>query len=194
MKASYADGEAGDLAKMADYLSSVAPHALIFDTTAAEPVSNCYATWLKKGVHVVTPNKKVGSGPLARYEECQSIVKDSDVMWGYEVTVGAGLPLMNVLKKDLLQTGDKVHKIEGIFSGTLSYLFNTFKPGMKFSEVIAKANAEGFTEPDPRDDLGGLDVARKVCLECCDYAIGLSILISPSFCSRIKNPASSSIV
>jgi len=112
----------------------------------------------------VTPNKKVGSGPLARYEECQALVKESSAMWGYEVTVGAGLPLVNVLKKDLLQTGDTVHKIEGIFSGTLSYLFNTFKPGMKFSEVIAKANAEGFTEPDPRDDLGGLDVARKVCI------------------------------
>jgi aspartokinase/homoserine dehydrogenase 1 len=116
------------------------------------------------GVHVVTPNKKVGSGPLARYKECQAAVKGGAALWGYEVTVGAGLPICNLLKKDLLQTGDKVRKIEGIFSGTLSYLFNTFKPGMKFSEVIADANAKGFTEPDPRDDLGGVDVARKVCI------------------------------
>lgn len=163
-QASYADGEAGDFGKMADYLKSISQHAIILDTTAAEPVSNCYASWLKKGVHVVTPNKKVGSGPLGRYEECQATVKDTGVMWGYEVTVGAGLPIINILKKDLLQTGDKVHKIEGIFSGTLSYLFNTFKPGMKFSQVIADANAKGFTEPDPRDDLGGVDVARKVCI------------------------------
>mmetsp|Transcript_80320 Transcript_80320/g.117740 ORF Transcript_80320/g.117740 Transcript_80320/m.117740 type:complete len:370 (-) Transcript_80320:151-1260(-) len=163
-KATYADGEAGDFEKMATYLKSIAPHAVIFDTTAAEPVSNMYASWLKKGCHVVTPNKKVGSGPLARYEECQSVVKNGDAIWGYEVTVGAGLPIMNILKKDLLQTGDKVKKVEGIFSGTLSYLFNTFKPGMKFSEVIADANSKGFTEPDPRDDLGGVDVARKVCI------------------------------
>ena len=148
----------------ADYLKSIAPHAVIVDTTAAEPVSNMYATWLGKGVHVVTPNKKVGSGPLARYTECQELVKSGKALWGYEVTVGAGLPICNLLKKDLLQTGDKVHRIEGIFSGTLSYLFNVFKPGMKFSEVIADANAKGFTEPDPRDDLGGLDVARKVCI------------------------------
>lgn len=163
-KASYADGEAGDFLKMADYLKSIAPHAIIFDTTAAEPVSNQYAPWLGKGVHVVTPNKKVGSGPMDRYNQCQETVKNTGVIWGYEVTVGAGLPIINILKKDLIQTGDKVHKIEGIFSGTLSYLFNTFKPGMKFSDVIADANAKGFTEPDPRDDLGGVDVARKVCI------------------------------
>ena len=134
----------------ADYLKSISPHAIIVDTTAAEPVSNMYAVWLNKGVHVVTPNKKVGSGPLQRYQACQAAVKSGAALWGYEVTVGAGLPICNLLKKDLLQTGDTVHRIEGIFSGTLSYLFNTFKPGMKFSEVIADANAKGFTEPDPR--------------------------------------------
>jgi len=160
--AKWDDGEAGDFAKMADFLKSKAPNAVIFDTTAAEPVSEMYATWLKKGVHVVTPNKKVGSGPIARYNECIKNSKESGAIWGYETTVGAGLPIVGTLKKDLLQTGDKIVKIEGIFSGTLSYIFNTFKPGMKFSDVIADAKEKGFTEPDPRDDLGGVDVARKV--------------------------------
>lgn len=156
------EGEAGDLDKMADFLKSKAPNAIMIDATAAEPVSEMYATWLKKGVHVVTPNKKVGSGPMARYKECMDNAKASGSLWGYETTVGAGLPIIGTLKKDLLQTGDKVEKVEGIFSGTLSYLFNTFKPGMKFSDVIADAKEKGFTEPDPRDDLGGVDVARKV--------------------------------
>lgn len=174
--AKYADGEAGDLAKMADYLKSKAPNAVIFDTTAAEPVSQMYATWLKKGVHVVTPNKKVGSGPMARYNECMANMKETGAIWGYETTVGAGLPIVGTLKKDLLQTGDKIVKIEGIFSGTLSYIFNTFKPGMKFSDVINDAKVKGFTEPDPRDDLGGVDVARKVVIlarEC-----GLNVELS----------------
>jgi homoserine dehydrogenase len=83
--------------------------------------------------------------------------------WGDETTVGAGLPLLNVLRTDLLATGDTIETIEGIFSGTLSYIFNTYQPGMAFSDVIADARAKGFTEPDPRDDLSGTDVARKVC-------------------------------
>jgi homoserine dehydrogenase len=65
-----------------------------------------YASWLKKGVHVVTPNKKVGSGPMARYNECMANAKESGAIWGYETTVGAGLPLIGTLKKDLLQVPD----------------------------------------------------------------------------------------
>jgi bifunctional aspartokinase / homoserine dehydrogenase 1 len=76
--------------------------------------------------------------------------------------VGAGLPVIGTLKH-LVETGDKVQRIEGIFSGTLSYIFNNLKPGgATFSGVVAQAKAAGFTEPDPRDDLAGMDVARKV--------------------------------
>jgi len=84
------------------------------------------------------------------------------MQWGDETTVGAGLPILNILRTDLLATGDSIKTIEGIFSGTLSYIFNTFEPGMKFSDVIMDAKLKGFTEPDPRDDLSGTDVARKV--------------------------------
>jgi len=79
----------------------------------------------------------------------------------YEATVGAGLPIVGPLQ-GLLEAGDEVEAVEGIFSGTLSYIFNTWKPGMKFSAVVADAKEKGFTEPDPRDDLSGTDVQRKV--------------------------------
>merc|ERR1719203_906599 len=79
----------------------------------------------------------------------------------YEATVGAGLPIVDPLQ-GLLKAGDEVEAVEGIFSGTLSYIFNTWKPGMKFSAVVADAKDKGFTEPDPRDDLSGTDVQRKV--------------------------------
>jgi len=155
-------GEAGDYVKMADFLKGVSDNAIIIDATASEAVSDYYATWLGKGVHVVTPNKKAGSGDLKRWKECQDAMAATGAQWGDETTVGAGLPILNVLRTDLIATGDKVGTIEGIFSGTLSYLFNTYKPGMKFSDVINDAKEKGFTEPDPRDDLSGTDVARKV--------------------------------
>ena len=134
-----AAGEEGDFLKMADFLKSVSPHAIMVDATASEAVSDYYPKWLAKGVHVVTPNKKAGSGDLARWKECTAAMEATGAMWGDETTVGAGLPILNVLRTDLLATGDKVKTIEGIFSGTLSYIFNTYKPGMKFSDVIDDA-------------------------------------------------------
>ncbi len=83
-------------------------------------------------------------------------------MFACEATVGAGLPVISTLR-GLIETGDKILKIEGVLSGTLSYIFNTYRPpNMKFSEVVAKAKSLGYTEPDPREDLSGADVARKV--------------------------------
>ena len=155
-------GEEGDFLKMADFLTGVSENAIIIDATASEAVSDYYSKWLAKGVHVVTPNKKAGSGDLKRWRECVDAMAATGAQWGDETTVGAGLPILNVLRTDLIATGDKVKTIEGIFSGTLSYLFNTYKPGMKFSDVITDAKEKGFTEPDPRDDLSGTDVARKV--------------------------------
>jgi aspartokinase/homoserine dehydrogenase 1 len=164
-KAALADpaaGEPGDFGKFADHLTGVAEHAVIIDTTASEFVSDMYDMWLGKGVHVVTPNKKVGSGDLKRWKSCMAAMEKTGAKWGDETTVGAGLPILNVLRTDLINTGDKIESIEGIFSGTLSYLFNTYEAGMAFSDVIADAKGKGFTEPDPRDDLSGTDVARKV--------------------------------
>ena len=97
---------------------------------------------------------------MKKYNKLRKIARDSNAKFLYETNVGAGLPVINTLHS-LKNSGDRILKIEAVLSGTLSYIFNNFKGDSKFSEVVLKAKAEGFTEPDPRDDLSGLDVARK---------------------------------
>ena len=133
------------------------PHALIVDCSASDAVADRYAGWLGRGIHVVTPNKCAGSGPLARYDA----IKSARGRFRYEATVGAGLPIITTLR-DLVDTGDEVRSVQGIFSGTLAYLFNRFDGSMPFSQLVLQARELGYTEPDPRDDLSGLDVARKL--------------------------------
>lgn len=153
------------------YLPALAAHvsasasengmSIIVDCTASDEVPDSYASWLRAGTHVVTPNKKFGAGPMARHREAAAASKEGGGKLLSEASVGAGLPVLSTLR-DLAQTGDRVTRIEGILSGTLSYIFNTFRPGQAFSVVVAKARALGYTEPDPREDLSGMDVARKV--------------------------------
>ena len=133
------------------------PHALIVDCSASDAVAERYAGWLARGIHVVTPNKSAGSGPLARYDA----IKAARGRFRYEATVGAGLPIITTIR-DLIDTGDRVRSVEGIFSGTLAYLFNRFDGSVPFSRLVLEARDLGYTEPDPRDDLSGLDVARKL--------------------------------
>jgi homoserine dehydrogenase len=120
-----------------------------------------YEKWLAAGIDVATPNKRAGSGPYARYEQILAASKKGGSSFLFEATVGAGLPILGPLQT-LRRAGDEVSSVEGIFSGTLSYIFNNWKPGMKYSDVVVDAKNKGFTEPDPRDDLGGTDVQRKV--------------------------------
>ena len=120
-----------------------------------------YADWLKAGIHVVTPNKKANSGPLAYYESLKAARKAGGSSYLYEATVGAGLPVISTLR-DLRETGDKISSVEGIFSGTLAYLFNVYDGRKPFSDIVKDAKAKGYTEPDPRDDLSGTDFTRKV--------------------------------
>jgi len=141
--------------------TSYIPNCVIIDCTASDAPPASYLEWMKQGIHVVTPNKKLGSGPLAQYQDIKQVGRNSYTHFFYEGTVGAGLPVIGTLKH-LVETGDKVEKVEGIFSGTLSYIFNTFGSERPFSEVVADAKVNGYTEPDPRDDLNGTDVARKV--------------------------------
>ncbi len=133
------------------------PHAIIVDCSASDAVAEKYAGWLARGIHVITPNKHAGSGPWARYQA----LKTNHARFMYESTVGAGLPVITTLR-DLIDTGDEVLAIEGIFSGTLAYLFNKYDGSVPFSALVREAKALGYTEPDPRDDLSGLDVARKL--------------------------------
>lgn len=137
------------------------PHRVIIDCTADAGVAARYRDWLASGLHVVTPNKKANSGPLAAYRALREARRLSGAHYLYEATVGAGLPVIMTLR-DLRETGDEIRQIEGIFSGTLAYLFNVFDGSTPFSEIVRRAKSLGYTEPDPRDDLSGTDVARKL--------------------------------
>jgi aspartokinase/homoserine dehydrogenase 1 len=137
------------------------PHRVMIDCTADSGVGLRYAGWLAAGIHVVTPNKKANSGPLKYYREMREAGRRSGAHFLYEANVGAGLPVVMTLR-DLRETGDEIHAIEGIFSGTLAYLFNIFDGSVPFSQIVREAKAKGYTEPDPRDDLSGMDVARKL--------------------------------
>jgi len=137
------------------------PHAIIVDSTASSDVAARYTRWLGAGIHVVTPNKKANSAPLAQFHGMHRARREAGSHYLYEATVGAGLPVIQTLR-DLRQTGDTLRSIEGIFSGTLAYLFNRFDGTQPFSAIVADAKARGYTEPDPRDDLSGMDVARKL--------------------------------
>lgn len=128
-------------------------------------MADSYPEVLSRGVSIVTPNKKAFSGSYKLWQAIFSASAKSGAFVYHESSVGAGLPVISTIK-DLVATGDQVTKIEGVFSGTMSFLFNSFAPtqgsGGKWSAEVSKAKELGYTEPDPRDDLNGLDVARKL--------------------------------
>ena len=140
-----------------DYL----PHTVLIDCTASGDVAARYPEWLRAGVHVITPNKKANSAEMAFYRALQEARRAGAAHYLYEATVGAGLPVVHTLR-DLRETGDEIASIEGIFSGTLAYLFNIYDGRTPFSDIVRDARQRGYTEPDPRDDLSGMDVARKL--------------------------------
>jgi bifunctional aspartokinase / homoserine dehydrogenase 1 len=140
-----------------DYL----PHTVIIDCSADETVAKHYRDWLAQGIHIVTPNKKANSAPMAYYDSLREARRAGGSHYLYEGTVGAGLPVIQTVR-DLRETGDVVDSIEGILSGTLAYLFNVYDGTVPFSAIVREAKQRGYTEPDPRDDLSGTDVARKL--------------------------------
>jgi aspartokinase/homoserine dehydrogenase 1 len=155
-------GEAVDLEKFAAHCQAdYIPHTVLIDCTASAEVAGRYRDWLARGIHVVTPNKKANSGALPDYRALKDAARAAGTHYLYEATVGAGLPVIQTLR-DLRETGDDITRIEGIFSGTLAYLFNVFDGSAPFSSIVHDAKRKGYTEPDPRDDLSGLDVARKL--------------------------------
>ncbi|SJM88325.1 probable Homoserine dehydrogenase [Zygosaccharomyces bailii] len=137
---------------------------ILVDNTSSQAISEYYPNFIENGISIATPNKKAFSSGLSLWKRIFSEREGNGLVY-HEATVGAGLPIIGTLK-DMITTGDKVEKIEGIFSGTLSYIFNEFSTiksnNVQFSNVVKKAKDLGYTEPDPRDDLNGLDVARKV--------------------------------
>lgn len=136
------------------------PHWVLVDCTSSESRAMQYKSFIEEGFHIITPNKKASSGPYDYYQSLMQSVKKSGKKYLYETTVGAGLPIIVTLK-DLRETGDSVEKVEGMVSGTLAWLFNEYDGTESFSSLVKKAKSLGYTEPDPRDDLSGMDVARK---------------------------------
>lgn len=133
---------------------------IIIDATAADSAAG-HLEWLARGWSVVTANKKPISGPLATYDRLAAARDAADApRYFHETAVGAGLPVIHTLK-ELLETGDEVIEIRAALSGTMGYIFSECGKGRPFLEAVADAKAKGFTEPDPRDDLAGTDIARK---------------------------------
>jgi aspartokinase/homoserine dehydrogenase 1 len=169
-------GEPLDMQKFINHIQAdYIPHTVVIDCTASAEVAGGYRDWLSRGIHIVTPNKKANSGTLPYYRSLQEARRAAGTHYLYEATVGAGLPVIQTLR-DLRGTGDDITQIEGIFSGTLAYLFNVFDGSESFSSIVRTAKAKGYTEPDPRDDLSGVDVARKLII--LGREMGLTLEIS----------------
>jgi bifunctional aspartokinase / homoserine dehydrogenase 1 len=136
-------------------------NSVFVDCTASEEVASSYASILEANISVVTPNKKANSESFERFQKLQTIAKKRGVSFLYETNVAAGLPVISTLQ-DLVLSGDRILKIEGVLSGSLNFIFSQLEEGRSFSEAVRTAKEKGYTEPDPRDDLSGLDVARKI--------------------------------
>lgn len=136
-------------------------NAIFVDNTANAEITDYYENILDASISISTPNKIATSSAYLKYQRLKTIAKKRGVQFAYETNVGAGLPIITTLN-DLITSGDQILKIEGVLSGSLSYIFNNFKSGIKFSDIVKKAKEKGFTEPDPRIDLSGQDVKRKL--------------------------------
>ena len=156
------EGDSMDLSSFVDSIKTKNLRNSVFvDVTASKDVAKHYADILEKSVSVVACNKIAASSTYSYYEKLKNLAREFNVHFLFETNVGAGLPVIGTLN-DLLLSGDKVNKIEAVLSGTLNFVFNNYDGEKTFSKVVKEAQDEGFTEPDPRLDLSGVDVVRKI--------------------------------
>jgi len=155
-------GEKGDISVFIQQMTKLNLRNSVFiDCTADEDVASRYEDILSRYVSIVTANKIACSSKQDYYEKLKSIANERGIRFMYETTVGAGLPIIKTIN-DLVLTGDKILKIEAVLSGTMNFIFNELSPEMPLSNAIRKAREKGYSEPDPRVDLSGTDVVRKI--------------------------------
>lgn len=168
-------GEAADLSVFVDKMIALnLPNSIFVENTASKAPTDFYHKILDNSISITTANKVANSGSMESYRQLRNTAAKRGVKLFYETNVGAGLPVINSLN-DLLRSGDDIIKIEAVLSGSLSFIFNSFTPGECFCDIVKLAKEKGYTEPDPRDDLSGKDVARKALILCREMGLKLEM-------------------
>ncbi len=157
--------DGGEVADLQQYIDSIISrnlrNSVFVDITANDKVAGIYEQLLQKSISVVACNKVAASSAYSNYQQLKDLAREYNCQFLFETNVGAGLPVIATLN-DLVHTGDRVHKIQAVLSGTLNFVFNNYDGSRKFADVVKQAQDEGYTEPDPRLDLSGTDVMRKI--------------------------------
>ena len=157
-------------------------NSVFVDVTASSEVPNIYEQLLKKSVNIVACNKIAASSDFENYKNLKNTARNHSCQFLFETNVGAGLPIIGTIN-DLIRSGDKITSIQAVLSGTLNFVFNNYDGSRTFSEIVAQAQKEGYTEPDPRLDLAGTDVARKILILAREagYSIEFNSIENESF-------------
>jgi aspartokinase/homoserine dehydrogenase 1 len=178
----------GFVAQMKDMNMS---NAIFIDNTASENITQYYEQILDASISISTPNKIATSSSYIQYNRLKTLAQKRGVYFMYETNVGAGLPLISTLS-DLINSGDQILKLEAVLSGSLSYIFNNFRGDNSFHKIVREAKALGYTEPDPREDLNGLDVRRKIIILAREIGLSLEQAdveiqnVLPSKCQEVE--------
>lgn len=169
-------------------------NSIFIDNTADLVIPDQYSKILDASISISTPNKVATSSNFDHYLDLLGKAEENNVYFGYETNVGAGLPVISTLR-NLVDSGDRIVKIEGVLSGSLSYIFNHFDENTRFSQAVKKAGDLGYTEPDPRIDLNGLDVKRKILILAREAGLPMESdhisvqNILPSYCQQAQQGA-----
>jgi len=170
-----ADGEAANLDTFFQHTRDLnLRNSILVDNTASEVVASTYPKYLKNSIAIVTCNKIACSAELDHYKSLKRLSREYDAPFLFETNVGAGLPIIDTLK-NLIASGDEVRRIEAVLSGSLNFIFNHYNSDNAFHDIVKQAHAEGYTEPDPRIDLSGMDVMRKILILARESGYDLSI-------------------